>query len=294
MNLLKNILLTLASLIKVVLKSKLLPYPKTTPDKSLIIMGNGPSACTIISDKYKYENNDFMCVNLFAAQNEFQILKPKYYLLLDDRFFNIEIDQINNPEESQLVKNNPELLEIQSLINKSWRNIMNADWEIQLFLPQIFKSKPIVKHLVSKKLKITFFNYTVVNGFEVFENLMFKLGLGSPQCQNVINTCVFQAINYGFQEIKIVGIESNLHQNLMIDNNNNLMMRDDHFYRVENEWIPVRDNSGNPVFLGDVFISLSKMLKSHKRIAKYAQFRNVRVYNITPNSFVDAYDKKTI
>jgi len=257
-------------------------------------MGNGPSANTIISNIKEFSEYDFMCVNLFAAQNEFHILKPNYYILLDDRFFNIEVEHLDKPGESSLVKNNPELIEIQTLINKSWANIMNADWDIHLFLPQIFKSRPLVKYLISQKLNITFFNYTVVNGFESFENLMYKSRLGSPQCQNVINTCVFQAINYGFREINIIGIESDLHLNLKLNDDNNLMMRDDHFYKVENEWIPVRDNSGNPVFLGDVFLSLSKVLNSHRRIAKYAKYRGVKIFNITPDSFVDAYVKKSI
>lgn len=257
-------------------------------------MGNGPSANTIISNIKKFTQYDFMCVNLFAAQKEFHILKPNYYILLDDRFFNIEVEHLNKPGESSLVKNNPELIEIQTLINRSWANIMNADWDIHLFLPQIFKSKPLVKYLISQKLNITFFNYTVVNGFESFENLIYKSRLGSPQCQNVINTCVFQAINFGFKEINIIGIESNLHQNLKLNDDNHLMMRDDHFYQVENEWIPVRDNSGNPVFLGDVFLSLSKVLNSHRRIAKYAKYRGIKIFNITPGSFVDAYVKKSI
>ncbi len=259
-----NLIQTGLSLGKIVIQSRFFKKITKPNDLPLIILGNGPSATETLADpKFQRTNYQLMTVNLFASQPIFNQVKPEFYVFLDKAFFNFNLETLENPELAPAVISNEKFLGTQKLIVQAWRTILAADWDITLFVPQLFRKSPIVQKLIENKFSIQFFNYTVVKGFQPFENWIYQTGLGSPQSQNVINTCIFQAINYQFKEIYLLGVESNFHSNLVVNQDNQLMMRDDHFYEVETKWIPLRHPENRSVRMHEFYTNLTKAFYAH-------------------------------
>lgn len=270
-----------------------------TQNKNIIIVGNGPSAQNdlincVASNPNIHDSTDIMCVNLFASQDIFQKIKPTQYLFLDSTFFEFDLQVLDNPETLPVLRTKPQFLQTQILINQTWKNILAADWKITLHAPVLYKNTPILNKATNQNIEIVYFNYTVVTGFEFFENLTYQWGLGSPQSQNVINSCIFHGINLKYKNIYLIGVENNFFLNFHIDENNQLYIKDDHFYHVQNNLIPVNHPDGRPVTMAQQMSNLHKVFTSHQRLQKYATHCNSNVYNATKNSFIDAYPRKSI
>lgn len=285
---------TLLSLVKITLKSKFFLKEFHASEKSVVIVGNGPSAKGFLDNFKLDEQMPTMCVNMFAATPSFQTIKPKYYMMSDHAFLDFSEEVFNDATKLPRLKKQPDFLQIQELINSVWKSIFLANWELILFIPQIYKNTFIANYALSKNIKIQFYNYTVVKGFTGFENFIYKMKFGSPQSQNVINSCIFQAINLGFKSIYLVGADNNFHLNMIVDDNNQLQFADDHFYKVNKKTTPQLHANGTPVKMHEFFLSLHKAFYAHHRLQQYAEYMGVKIYNATKGSFIDAYPRKEI
>lgn len=285
---------TLLSLAKITLKSKFFLKEFRAMEKSVVILGNGPSAKEFLDNFKPDENMTTMCVNMFAATPSFSIIQPKYYLMSDHAFLDFAEEVFNDASKLPRLKKQPDFLQIQELINLVWKSIFSANWDLVLFIPQIYNNTFIVNFAKSKNIKIQFYNYTVVKGYTWFENFIYKKKLGSPQSQNVINSCIYQAINSGFENIYLVGVDNNFHLNMIVDENNQLQHVDDHFYIVNKKTTPQLHANGTSVKMHEFFLSLHKAFYAHHRLQEYAKFRGVNIYNATKGSFIDAYPRKEI
>jgi len=285
---------TILSLVKITIKSKFyLPSFKAS-ENSVVIIGNGPSAKEYLDNFTFNESIPSMCVNMFAATPSFVNIKPKYYLMSDHAFLDFSEEVFNDATKLPRLKKQPDFLQIQELINSVWKSIFDANWELIIFIPQIYKNTFIVNYAISKNINIQFYNYTVVKGYSWFENYIYKKKLGSPQSQNVINSCIFQSINSGFKNIYLIGVDNNFHMNMMVDDNNQLQFKDDHFYKVNKKTTPQLHANGTPVKMHEFFQSLHKAFFAHHRLQQYAEFKGVNIYNATKGSFIDAYPRKEI
>jgi hypothetical protein len=285
---------TILSLIKITLKSKFFLNTFHAAENSVVIVGNGPSAKAYL-DNFKFdEKMPTLCVNMFAATPSFSIIKPKYYLMSDHAFLDFSEEVFNDASKLPRLKKQPDFLEIQELINSVWESIFSANWELIIFVPQIYRNTFIVNFALNKNTKIQFYNYTVVKGYTGFENFIYKKKLGSPQSQNVINSCIFQSINSGFKNIYLVGVDNNFHLNMIVDETNQLQHVDDHFYKVNKKTTPQLHVNGTSVKMHEFFLSLHKAFYTHHRLQQYAEYMGVKIYNATKGSFIDAYPRKEI
>jgi len=290
-----KLLQTLISTAKVLIRSKFNLKQHEITDHKVIIIGNGPSAKSLLQNiDFQHSNTPKLCVNMFASTEYFDKIKPKYYLVSDHAFLDFSEETFKDASSLPRLKHQPDFLQIQKLINSAWNAILSANWEIILYVPQIYKNTFIVKTALNSGLKIQFYNYTVVRGFEWFENWIYRNKLGSPQSQNVINSCIFQAINSNFKEIYLIGVDNNFHLNMIVNNENKLIHIDDHFYKVDKKETPQLHANGTPVKMHEFFLSLHKAFFAHHRLQKYAKHQNVHVYNATNGSFIDAYPRKEI
>lgn len=290
---------TLVSLAKMLIRSKyFLPVFKTD-NTEIIVIGNGPSARELLqTPPPAFRAKPLMAVNMMAMEPCFQELKPAFYLMADHAFFEFDEKSYQSPGMHPRVQSNPGYEQTQALVNKAWSAILAADWPMVLYVPQIYISTFPVSLARSKGIQIVEWNYTVVKGFTWFENISYRKGWGSPQCQNVINACIFQCINSGFKNVYLTGIDNNFHLNIIVEEDNTVSVVDNHFYEVRKKVTPLMsaDKHGNPVKvkLHQFFTSLSKAFYSYQRLADYAKYRSVNIYNCTEGSFVDAFERKRL
>lgn len=267
---------TTLSVVKVLLKSKKSStFPKTTMEKCLVL-GTGPSLKISLEEHRAYFlKNELLCVNAFAATDEYGQLKPKQYLMLDQAFW-----ESDHPS-----------------VIKTWQRLLEyTTWDMSLFLPFSARSSSYVQSALNHPhLKFIFFNYTVFKGFDSIAHFFYKKNLAMPQCQNVLVAATFMAVNIGFKRIELFGADHNWHEQLHVDENNMVCIKQVHFNENVNElkYIPFYKLAhAKEVFrMDEIYIAWAKVFYGYQKIKDYATARGAKVYNASKVSFIDAFER---
>ena len=270
---------TMISIFRVMIKSRCYGKPKKThKGEEMVILGNGPSLKETLEKSFSFlEGKIKICVNSFVLTEEFEKLKPEYYVFADPGFFT------DNP--IQRVKEVREKV-IEELISKT-------KWEMTVFIP----SRNMAFIQLSEKnqfIKVKLYNNTKVTGFPSFRNYYYRKNLGMPPPQNVIIPSIILACLIGFEKIFIVGADHSWHENIFLDSNNKLYMYDPHFWNAEGErkLIPlVSINTYEDTTLKEFFASIVKVHTSYELIKDYAQKRKIKIYNASAKSFIDTFER---
>lgn len=268
---------TFTSLIKVVLKSKSgCSLPKDN-SASCIVLGNGPSLKTSLENHPEFfRKHPLVCVNSFSITDEYVLLKPTYYVILDPGFWFGESEVVTNT--------------IESLKSKT-------SWTVYLLVPhaakQSQKFREIEKH--NSNIKINYFNYTVYNGFKGLGNWLYSKNYAMPQSQNVLVASLFLSINIGFKEIYLFGADHSWHENLYVNDDNILCFKDTHFYdgQTKINYRPFYKgiHLKETFTMNEILITFSKIFYGYEVINKYAKHCNANIYNASESSFVDAFKR---
>lgn len=233
------------------------------------ILGNGPSLKVTLENDVEFLSQlELIAVNLFSTTTEYTQFKPKNYLLLDWSFM--------NPDHWHG--------------RTGLRGIVeNTTWDLNLFVPtKMLKSTYFRNELAQNPhIKPVPFNYTIVSGYTQLTYWFFKKGLGMPQCQNVLVAALFYALNMGFKEIYLFGADHSWHEMIKLDENNNLVVSDTHFYGQKDYDIAVRETS----YMSQQLFSLHKAFYGYEILARYARSIGIKVYNASVRSYVDVFEK---
>ena len=207
------------------------------------------------------------------------MLKPEFLVFLDGSYFLNEED-------------------IHEVHQKNITNIiLKTTWDLILFLPYLARHSKFLNKIPqkNKKVKIKYFNYTILEGFSLLKYQLFKWNLGMPQCQNVIASSVFIAINMGFKKIYLTGVESSFFKNIIVDEKNEVYLEHLHFYSKEGEKNTYRltadPRTHKSTDMAGALMLAVKTFRSYINIQKYAKYRGVKIYNTTMNSYIDAFEK---
>ena len=272
---------TVASLLKVIIKSRFsvkIPAPQRAV---CAILGNGPSLRQSLENDLDFIRNvELYCVNNFASSPEYALLQPMNYALLDPAFF---LYSERNDRRKDVEKT------IRCLVNMT-------TWPMNLFVPQSARGCYLVGHLHKKhpQVKVIFYNYTVVRGYAWFRHFVFRKGWGMPQSQNILAASLYLAITRRFQEIYLFGADHSWHEEIRVSDTNELLMKQEHFYDKPGEatHIPIYDVVKKETSrMSAQFASLSKAFFSYEILRDYAQYMNVRVLNASAKSYVDAFTR---
>lgn len=260
---------SILSLIKVLFLSDFSLKAAKATNTRCGILGNGPSLKVTLESDVEFLNQlELIAVNLFSTTKEYTQLKPRNYLLLDWSFM--------NPDHWHGRKGLRGIIE-------------NTTWELNLFVPKkMLKSAYFRNELAQNPyIKPIPFNYTIVSGYVRLTYWFFKKGIGMPQCQNVLVATLFYALSMGFKEIYLFGADHSWHELIKLDDNNNLVVSDTHFYGQEDYDIAVRETS----YMSQQLFSLHKAFYGYEILAKYARSIGVKVYNASSRSYVDVFEK---
>jgi hypothetical protein len=267
---------TVASVLKVLIKSRFSVEILPPQWPVCAILGNGPSLRqTLENDLAFLQQAELYCVNNFASSPEYALLKPQNYALLDPAFF--LYSEANNGRQD---------------VEKTIRCLLNLTvWPMNLYVPQSARGSYLVRqvqrtHSGSNAVRVVFYNYTVVRGYAWFRHFIFRKGWGMPQSQNILAASLYLAITRCFREVYLFGADHSWHEEIRITDSNELLMKQEHFYDKPGDatYIPVWD-----VVKLAQFASLSKAFYSYEVLRDYAQTLQVRVLNASAKSYVDAF-----
>lgn len=264
---------SLKSIVKLALKSSKSTVSKVaSSDDSIIIMGNGPSLNDAIENSFdKLTTIPTLAVNFAANAPQFTQLRPRYYVLADPHFF-VATDDVN--------------------VKKLMNNLSSIDWTMTLFVPFEAKKRGFV--IDNENVKVEYFNFLAVEGFEWLENWAYASGRGMPRPRNVLIPSIMIAMKLGYGNIYVTGADHSWTKTLLVNERNEVVSIQPHFYKEdeqEQKRIKV-DYLKYP--LHQIIYSFYVAFKAYHKIQRYALHRGVKVYNSTPESFIDAFPRKSL
>ncbi|WP_242397952.1 hypothetical protein [Bacteroides xylanisolvens] len=281
-NYIKRLLHTIAFVVHTLLGRRIMgryPYKKRYSGK-MMILANGPSLKNVLFEiglKKNSENIDFTVMNFFAFDPSFLKIKPRFYCFADPIF----------------VRKSHRNEEVKRLFCYLQENV---DWEMNLYIPKWFGIKQFLCYssLVNPHIHIVSINDTTYEGFECWRNWMYKKNLALPPICTVAQLGLYMAINNGFDEIELYGVEHNMICSLFVNDKNQLCNKEEHFYEQKAVLKPIMRNDNGRLFkISDYLMGAGKLFHSHEQLAEYAKMLHVRIVNCTVDSMIDCYERMT-
>jgi hypothetical protein len=236
-------------------------------------MGNGPSLRNSLKENESLlPNYDIIAVNDFALADEYVIYKPQVYVLCDpDYWFKNESSDMLDVVDSTYL-----------------RIIEKTDWNMQLYMPYAARKVEKVTQYLARNsyVHVQYFNTTKIEGFKRFQYFMLNRQWGVFRIQNVTIAALLLSIYSGYRQIFLLGIETDWIKNLWVDSQNRLRFKDTHFYGENDRILPHT--------IGYIYIAMYYAFQSYQNVARYAEYKSVNVFNATPSSFVDAFERKKL
>lgn len=259
--------------VKILLQSRGTRLRRRQKGGRIIVMGNGPSLADTIRDHMDLlQKSDTLAVNFAANHPDFHRIKPRYYLLADPHFFSEGTD---------------------SNVLTLWANLSEADWDLTLIVPHRFQNKTyeMLRLVCGSAVKVATFNNVGIEGFDIFSNAAYWLKLGMPRPRNVLIPAIMVSIWLKYKEIILVGADHSWMETLRVDDQNRIMAVQKHFYQdsAQEECRVAEEYRGYHMY--QIVNSMAVAFKSYIQIANYARRRGVKIYNATPGSYIDAFER---
>ncbi|MEO9258437.1 MAG: hypothetical protein ABI207_08645 [Crocinitomicaceae bacterium] len=252
--------------------------------KPIVILGNGPSF-SVTFNKYEslLSEMETLAVNNMAVTDGFQKLKPIYYVLAANTYFQADEDisdlyiEMNNATYSALE--------------------IKVDWKMTLFVPILAKKSTRMDDLTSKNkfISIVYYNSTPIEGLKSINNFLFGLRLGMPRPHNVIIPSLMNLIWSGYKEIYIVGADHSWLAEITVNENNEALVHHKHFYD-ENESKPLKmqDRISSARKLHEIVEKFYLSFRGYWELLPFAEKNDVKIYNASEISMVDAFERKKL
>lgn len=268
---------TALSIAKVLfLSNKRTSVPHADAGSKMVILGNGPSLNTTISQSLDFiTDNHRMAVNFAANAPVFTTLRPTHYVLADPHFFNDTHD---------------------ANVAKLWLAISQVDWAMNLFVPTNVALPPDVAGIITGNpcLRLYRYNLTPVEGAHWLEDWAFSHRLGMPRPRNVLIPSIMLALACGYRTIYIAGADHSWTRTISVDDDNNVVSIQPHFYKEDDKEVKRINTEYMQYPLHQILHSFYVAFRSYHVIKRYASHLGVKIYNITPGSFIDAFPRKKI
>lgn len=253
--------------------------PKNLKLKSenLYILANGPSFNQDLSENFEaIQKGDIIVVNGFANSDLFVQLKPTYYVLIDPLYWDNNIPNSDVDHERMVL----------------FKILRETDWEMILYVPQRGYSRIRNVFKGNSKIKVVWFNDFVLNTkWDKINFSFYKLNLACPNLQNVLVASIFLAINLGYRKIFLAGTDHSWLKSIVLNENNDVCIKHDHFYEKEGELVPWISNNGSVYKMHEILFDLHNIFKGYYELNKYANASDVEIINFTKESYIDAFKK---
>lgn len=242
------------------------------------ILGNGPSLNYDLENRYHFlESKILFVVNAFAKSDFFEKLKPKYYLLIDPVFWSNNISDIHHKE-----------LDILTTIKNK------VDWDLYVVVPLVAFEKINTVFKENIHIKVRFYNHTVLkeSRFDKLNHFIYSKELATPIFQNVVAASIYCALNSNFKKIYLFGVEHSWLNNIYVNKDNVVCLKEEHFYEVQSV-APLFNGQGKNYKLHELLFDYGNMFLGYSKIEKYSKYKKASVINMTENSFIDSFSRKS-
>ena len=281
-----NLQISCMSILKMIRQCRYTKLPLVCRNKEerLFVLVNGPSLNQQLENHLEFlKKEEILCVNHMATSKYYCELQPQYYVMIYPGFF---LDDYKMGGEA--------------LEEKTLTNIASlTTWEMYLIVPVFAKKSDKFRKIIepNQNISICYINCFDFKGFSWLKDYLREKQLATFACYNVLSASLCSAIYFGFKLIYILGADHNYHNSLRVDDDNRVVRIDSHFYDNKNEndkVVAFCHPDGTKMTMHEHFQSIADAFGEYEEIEQYAKVKNVSIYNLTPNSGVDAFERKKI
>ncbi len=268
---------SLKSIVKIALQSRPVSAPARAakPGNSVVVLGNGPSLNKTIAEfGDRLREMPSIAVNFMANAPQFKDLKPDYYVMADPHFF--------NGLENENVKN-------------LWHELSAVEWPMTLCVPARYLS--VARKLTGDKnrnLRMATFNFIGAEGFAFIEKAAYDRRVAMPRPRNVLIPAIMCGIYAGYNEIYVTGADHSWMETLRVNDNNNVVSVQPHFYADSKAELKRSETEYKGYRLHDILQSFYIAFRSYHTLRRYADRKGINIYNSTPGSYIDAFQRKNL
>lgn len=261
--------LTVKSLAKMALLSRRVNWRGLhSQGSTLIVMGNGPSLSRSLNDcAAAFADHPLLAVNFAANTEEFFALKPRYYLMADPVFFGHGVNE------------NVDCL---------WHNLARVDWPMTLFVPRGTKVHPDFQG------DVRYFNFVGIEGARWLRHFAYDHKLGMPRPRNVLIPSIMVGLWMGYKNIYLVGADHSWTKTLDVNERNEVVSVQPHFYRDNDAEHRRVASVYKNIRLHELLLSFHIAFKAYFDVEEYARRIGAHLYNATPGSFIDAFERRSL
>ena len=240
------------------------------PEKKILrILGNGGSLKSIVDTLST--DCDYMVMNSHVLHSSYQDLRPRYYVLADPTFF--------HPNAC---------FDGTDVVKKIFEE---TNWPMTLFIP--WWQTQDVKIESTQYVTVQRVNQSHFKGTEQYREYLYEHNLAMPEVNNVLASAIYLAIYLGYPEVELYGVEHSWTKDIYVNKNNHTCMRDKHFFDNEEVEANVIMNEYNrPLKFYEVLRMYAVYFPAYFELRELADKHKCQIWNCTPNSFIDAFDRK--
>lgn len=278
----ENTLLTGLSMGKILLQS---PFPHHLPlnkknKERCVILANGPGLSSALAEqREQLKDYDLFAVNLYPATPYFEELPPQFLVVAAPEFFL------------------PDVLDSYKVMARDFfDNLLHRTTEpLHLFFPKLAAGyRPWQQKLAGNtKLSWSFYHSTPAEGFGSFVDWAVSSRRGMPRPHNVLIPSLVLALQMGYKQIYLMGADHSWLKDLWVNEHNRVMLKQKHFYDEHTaKAAPMYKLGREERKLHEVLEKFQLAFKAYHLLQGYAKKRGVSIINITPDSYIDAFDRQ--
>ena len=279
-----DLIQTALSVLKIVLMSSrgIKDFKPSSGNQKCVVLGNGPSLKETLNQNLDLiQKLDSFGVNFFWKSEYYEQVKPRYYVIVSTNYWSRGKVDANEEGRQQT---------FEGIASKT-------TWKMTLIVPAMAKKHTDWKKVIeaNKNIKIEYLNITPIEGFPSFINWALRANLGLPRPHNVLIPAIKLAADFNYKEIFIVGADHSWLKDIYVGSDNLVYLSQKHFY--DNNPAPevMYDGTSNRVrTLADMLMKFVYSFQSYFVLKDYAKSKNINIYNATPVSYIDAFDRKPL
>lgn len=261
----------LKSIAKILLQSRGTTIHRIVDGGRIMILANGPSLADTIRDRAEeLKQCNCMAVNFAANTPQFFDIKPRYYIMADPHFF----DKLSDENVARL-----------------YDNLRKTTWPMTMLVPRQYQATAR-RQLSGTDITILTFNFVGLEGPAAFERHCYRHRLGMPRPRNVLIPALMCAIWLGYDDIKVAGADHSWLQSIWVDNQNHVVSVQPHFYKEDKKEEQRIRSDYKSYHLHDILLSFHIAFKSYFGVRRFADSLGVKITNITPGSYIDAFERE--
>lgn len=246
---------------------------------NVYVLGNGHSLKQLVNENVNFLSlQNLVVVNDFFFNENFSSLKPGVYLIADPAYWASDVAD--------------DMLVLRKKMQNTLLNIVN--WDMLFFVPTSVYVTGIFQKIYQANPYITLQPYNDASfiGTKRLRYFFYDRLLAKPLSGNVIGSALYIALQMDIKEIFLFGVEHSWTLSLFVDDQNRTCIRNDHFYANDHEAKVWLKSNAQPYAIQEALFDIATMLSGYRDINDYAIYKNVKIYNCTPNSFIDAFERK--